>query len=419
MAGASFATFKWNDFVLRGLTRPVGALAPACVAVLLLMIGCGGSSSPPSGLGASTPVSVKVQSVARGAVASLAEAVGTVQSKTVAAVQSKIIGQVTAVHVKEGDTVTLDTLLVEIDDRDARAQLLKAQSALAEAQKALQETADAIGAAESAKAEADAASALAATTYNRYKNLAENSAISRQAFDEADSKYKQATAAAARADQMLKSVQAKKGQAEAAVQQATAGLDAAQVGMTYTKIMSPVDGLVTAKSVNVGDMAAPGSTLLQIEDHHSYRLEANVNETQVARIKVGDQVPVVIDALAGEAITGTVAEIVPMADPSSRTSIVKANLPNLAQLRSGMFGRIRFSAGERQALTVPASATFEKGQLTGVYVVDQYGTARLRLIKLGNRYGDLVEVLSGLNEGDRVVVENVSAVSDGARIESL
>jgi multidrug efflux pump subunit AcrA (membrane-fusion protein) len=97
--------------------------------------------------------------------------------------------------------------------------------------------------------------------------------------------------------------------------------------------------------------------------------------------------------------------------------VVKLDLPKDQRLRSGMFGRLRLSIGEKEILAVPKSAVFERGQLAGVYVVAGDGVARLRLIKTGKQYDDLVEVLSGLNEGDRIVVDNVAEVADGCRIE--
>ncbi|HSE36625.1 MAG TPA: efflux RND transporter periplasmic adaptor subunit, partial [Blastocatellia bacterium] len=124
-----------------------------------------------------------------------------------------------------------------------------------------------------------------------------------------------------------------------------------------------------------------------------------------------------IDALGGIDLTGRVVEIVPVADPASRSHTVKIDLPAQSSLRSGSYGRASFVTGQKQAITVPQRAVIERGQLVSAFVVDDSGTARVRLIKTGRSYGDRVEVLSGLNEGERVVVDRVEAVSDGSRVE--
>ena len=347
------------------------------------------------------------------------EATGTVRSKTAATIQSKIVGHVMAVHAKEGDVVELGRLLAEIDDREAVAQTQNAQSARDAAEKEVQGTKDSVAAAASAKAAADAGQALAKVTYERSKNLLDQQAISQQMFDEADAKKKQADAEASRAEQELKSAQARSGQAAAHLEQARAGLADAQVLLSYTKITAPVAGLVTMKNVDVGDLATPGAALFEIEDNQHYRLEASADEAQVGALHVGMKASVAIDALDVGDLAGTVGEIVPASDPASRTFIVKVDLPHQEGLHSGMFGRAKFSVGEKPLLTVPLTAIVEQGQLTAVYVVDAANRARLRLVKTGKLYGQRVEVLSGLSEGESVVVENTDRVQDGCLIKQI
>ena len=131
-------------------------------------------------------------------------------------------------------------------------------------------------------------------------------------------------------------------------------------------------------------------------------------------------VSVSIDALGQKPMAGQVSEIVPALDPASRSSIIKIDLraPDSSTLfRSGLFGKARFNTGTKQVLTVPVQSVLERGQLTFVYVVDPAKIAHMRLIQTGKRYGDRVEVLSGLSEGDQVILEPLSAVKDGAAVE--
>jgi multidrug efflux pump subunit AcrA (membrane-fusion protein) len=106
-----------------------------------------------------------------------------------------------------------------------------------------------------------------------------------------------------------------------------------------------------------------------------------------------------------------------MADPASRSFTVKVNLPAQAQLRSGMFGRARFSTGERTALFVSSDAILVRGQLEAVYVVDEAGRARFRLITTGRRIDDKIEVLSGLNGGERIVRKPSTQLLDGTPLK--
>ncbi len=238
-------------------------------------------------------------------------------------------------------------------------------------------------------------------------------------FDEVQAKYKVADAEAERATRMLSSLEARKKQVLAKIDQAKADVANAQVYASYGRVASPMNGIVTAKQAEVGAMAAPGARLLTLEDDSHYRLEASVEESQIRSIQMSDQVRVRIDALGDEELSGRVSEIVPAADPSNRSNTVKIDLLGQRAIRSGSFGRARFSSGQKQAITIPQRAITERGQLVSVFVVDDSGMARLRLIKTGKAYGDRVEVLTGLSDGERIVIDGVEDVSDGSRVESI
>ncbi|MBI4559553.1 MAG: efflux RND transporter periplasmic adaptor subunit [Candidatus Hydrogenedentes bacterium] len=362
-------------------------------------------------------VKAKVEVLKKEAVETSYEAVGTVRPVSSATIQSRIVGHVVAVNVKEGDSVEPGQALINIDDREARAQLQKAESGLNEAQQSREEVERATQATAQGKAAADAGKSLAQTTFERYRNLSQQQAVSRQAYDEAEAKQKAATAESARAGEMYQSLRAKRNEVDARIAQAEAELKNARVMLSYTQLTAPMAGRVTMKNVDVGDMAAPGVSLLEIEARDHWRLEVTVDEAHVGRIEPGNKAAVVIDALGAPPLDGVVAEIVPAADPASRSFLVKVELPPAETLRSGIFGRAQFAGIERPTMTIPATAVTERGQITGVFAVDERGVAHLRIIRTGKRFGERIEVLSGLNEGDRVVIENVERVSDGARVE--
>lgn len=349
------------------------------------------------------------------------EAVGTLRSKTTSVISSKVMGSIIALRVREGDRVRAGQVLLEIDHREAQAQIQKAQAGLREAQSALEEVKRNIRAAESAKTAAEANQALAEATFKRYQALLERRSVSPQEFDEVKAKSHVAEAEAARADRFLGSLQAKRNQVLAQIDQAKAEVAGAEIYAGYAQITSPINGVVTAKQTEVGALAAPGTPLLTIEDAH-YRLEVAVEESQTGNIRLKTPARLFIAALGQHELAGTVTEILPTADPASRSYIVKIELPTLdaaarQTLRSGLFGKARFAVGQKEVLTVPTQALIQRGGLTSVYVVDASEIAHLRLVKTGSAYGERTEILSGLNKGEMIVVEGAESVSEGSRVE--
>jgi RND family efflux transporter MFP subunit len=250
--------------------------------------------------------------------------------------------------------------------------------------------------------------------------LRERQSISPQEFDEVQARQEVADAEAERTGRLLQSLVARRRMALARIDQAKADVSGSQVYSSFTRIAAPISGVVVSRQADVGYMAAPGAPLLTIESGGDYRLEAAVQESQINRIHLRDQVRVQIDALGQQELAGTVVEIVPASDPASRTYLVKISIAlpggNQQIIRSGLYGKAGFITGQTQAITIPQKAVVERGQLTSVYVVDQSGIARMRLVKTGKTYGDRVEVLSGLTEGEQIVVDGGAAVSDGSRV---
>jgi len=318
----------------------------------------------------------------------LLEALGTVHAAQTSDLASQMMGNIVEIRVHEGDRVQRGQVLATIDDSQPRAAVDRATAAELAAQQQL--------------AAADSDLALAESTLKRYQNLYDRKSVSPQEFDEVKARQQ---AALARRD-MAKAGQA---QAQAALSQARTSLD-------YTRIRAPFDGVVTAKKADSGALASPGIPLLTVEDVRRYRLEAAVNESDLRYVRIGQQVPVAIDALDNAGLQGKVVQIVPAADPASRTFLVKVELPIDARLRSGLFGRAQFSRGERQALLIPRSAVVERGQLQGIYVLDQNRVASLRYITLGKPSGTEVEVLAGLQDGELLVIKPGAFDLNGKRV---
>jgi RND family efflux transporter MFP subunit len=376
------------------------ALAVPTIAVLLLLAGCG-SKEPEGAAANAAPTTVHAVTVRTAAWPNIYEATGTLRARTSAVLSSKAVGYVREVHVSAGDRVREGQLLVALDARDLDAGYRQAEAARDEARGAVPEADNAIA---GAKASLD----LAKSTYKRMKELFDKDSISSQEFDEATARTKVAQSG-------YEMALAKRAQLDAKIAQAGQALASAGVMRSYAQITAPFAGTVTAKSVDPGVLAAPGVPLLTIERDGAYRLEAAVEESKLTLIRNGQPVTVMLDALA-RPIEGRVSEIVPTIDSASRSFTVKIDLPAVAGLRSGLFGRARFALGMRPVLAVPGGAVSERGQLASVFVADG-GHARARFVTLGQRTQDAVEILSGLNPGESVVFPAPAGLADGAPVE--
>jgi RND family efflux transporter MFP subunit len=329
------------------------------------------------------------------------EATGTVRARATTVLSSKVMAYVKQVAVQVGDQVREGQELITLDARDLDANVRRAEAAQAEVRGAFPEADSGVA---GAKANLD----LAQSTFQRMEELASKKSISSQEFDEASARLKSAQAAYGMA-------RARRSQLDSKVAQAETEIRAAAIMRDYAKIVSPISGVVTAKSVEPGNLAAPGVPLLTIEREGAYRLEASVDESRLPFVKAGQTVDVALEAL-DRRLTARVSEIVPAVDAASRAYIVKIDLPALANLRSGMFGRAWFPLGTHKVVTVPAGAMVERGQLQSVFVIED-GIARNRLVTTGNRAPDAVEVLSGLSEGEKVISPIAAGLADGARVE--
>lgn len=205
--------------------------------------------------------------------------------------------------------------------------------------------------------------------------------------------------------------------ASAGIAQAKAGLTGANTMVGYTAIVAPFSGVITSRKADPGTMAMPQMPILAIDDDTVYQLVSQVPERLAAKLTVGDRVMVTVDSLK-KSIPATIIEIVPSADPVSRTLMVKANLPRVDRMQSGIFGRLLLNTGSKMQLMIPKSALIERNGLTGVYVIDAAGKAQFTLVTLGKSERNLLQVLSGLQEGVQIVTSHVKQVKPGLRLRA-
>jgi RND family efflux transporter MFP subunit len=368
---------------------------------VLLLTSCGSEPARRAAQPQTPPVAVQVAAVATEDWPASYEATGTVRARTTATISSKVMGYVQQVSVQVGDRVRQGQALITLDARDLDVSLRRAEAGRTEVESGIPELENATAA---AKANLD----LAQSTFKRMEELAAKKSISNQELDEASARLK---AAQANYD-MVRSRRAQVNSKMATAEQEIRG---AGIMRDYARLAAPFSGVVITRSVEPGNLATPGAPLLTIEQDGVYRLEATVDESKLASVRVGQSVEAVIEA-ADKKLNARVSEIVPSVDAASRTYIVKLDLPATPQLRTGMFGRAIFPLGVQKVVAVPLTALMERGQLQSVFVVED-GVAHTRLVTTGRRTSNAVEVLSGLNAGEKVVLPVPVGLQDGAMVE--
>ncbi len=299
------------------------------------------------------------------------EAVGTLKAASRSVISAKILATIQQIHVSAGDFVSEHDLLIELNTQELNARLQQARESLTAAQ---------------------AAATNAAADFERNEGLFRQNAVARREYDQS-----QRELAVARADER---------RAEQSVNEAEAML-------SYATIRAPRNGRIVDRAAEPGDTVQPGAPILTLYDASSLRLETPVLENLAVRLSVGQKLTVFVDSI-DQQFEATIDEIVPQADALSRSFLVKASLPRSENLYEGMYGRLQIPAGSRRHLCLATDAIQQIGQLEFVNVVRDDETLERRLIKTG-RVGmpGRIEVLSGLQAGDRVVLYSRSAVDAG------
>ena len=364
-------------------------IGPVAVFAIATLVACS-ENKPAAQARAERVHGVAVMQVQKATVPDVVEATGTVRAALSAQLASQVMGTITRVNVHEGDRVRRGEVLVSIDEAQQQATYAGAKAGLQASQQSI--------------AAADADYALAESTMQRYQMLYDKTSVSPQEYDEVKTR--------------LVAAKARRDAAQAGRTQAEAGVSQAGTAMSFTKVRAPFDGMVIARLAEPGAMAVPGVPLLTIDNPSHFRLEAQVDESKIGAVRLRESVPVVIDSLGDQPITGKVVQIVPAADPGSRTFTVKIDLPANPQMRTGLFGRARFACGQHDAISVPKTAVLNRGQLQVVYVVGSDQVVSLRYVTLGLATAEQVEVLSGLQSGDRIVMQPGDRDLSGKQVEA-
>jgi RND family efflux transporter MFP subunit len=286
-----------------------------------------------------------------------------------ATVSAQISGTVTAFYVDAGDRVKRGQLLARIDPRETDAQVAAGTANVAQARAALER---------------------ARLDHERNKALVAKGFISQAALDQSDASLKAA---------------------QASLEAAEAGRTQATTSRSFAELRAPIDGVITRRAMELGELAAPGKPVLEMYDPSALRAVGSIPQFALARVKAVKQVSVLVPA-ADAAIESTQVTVLPAADPRLLSTEIRADLPAKlpAGVAPGTAAKILVPVGSATKLVVPSAALIRRGEMTAVNVLGADGKVTLRQVRVGQPLeGGLVEVLAGLDAGERVQLNPLAA----------
>jgi RND family efflux transporter MFP subunit len=326
-----------------------------CLALVLSACGKKHTVESPTPGETATPVVVELAQVASSCEPLFEPSPGTVRPYRQAEVSSKLTGRILRMLAVPGAKAREGDLLAEIDAGELHASL------------------------DRARAEQDQAK----LDFDRAAELLPDNSIARADYEQAQARYRSTAASSKEVERSLENAE----------------------------VRAPFTGTITRKDMDPGDLALPGKPLFVIEDSSPLRLETHVAESRAGTLKTGDKLRVTVDS-PGLDLEGTIAEISPAADPASRTFLVRIDLPRHDLLRSGQFGHALIPLENRRSPDVPQSAVIVRGQMETAFVLLE-GKARMRIVRTGRREGDRIEIVSGLDPGEMLIVSPGPTLRDG------
>jgi len=391
--------------------------------------------------GAEKPILVEVTAVTQGDIWKELRFTGSVEANTEIKVYPKISATIREMRVSLGDTVKKDGLIAVLESDDLQAQVAQAQAALEVmqakwAQMNVGARSEEIAQAEDLVAKAKANLKNAEHNYQRMKALFEGGTVAKRQFESAELEYTVARAdlnsAQERLDMLLEGATKEDRQAlQAQVNQARAALELARIRLSYTRITSPIDGTISERTLDAGDLAVPTKNLVTIVQMDTVKVIVYVPENQIRFVAPGLKAQLTVAAYPGQVFYGTIDTVSPTLNPTTRMFSVEIKVTNEDRLlRPGMFAEVSLAVDPHpNALLVPkeavlqteqylentASSGTEICQINYVFVVED-GTAHMRTVMLGHESDGMVEVCDGVSMGEQVVTRGLNQLTDADRV---
>lgn len=283
-------------------------------------------------------------------------------------VSAQVTGRIVELNYDVGDAVKKGQVIVRIDESEARQVVASSEAQVAQAEAAF----------ENARIELE-----------RTRQLAEQKFVSQAALDKAEAEFRVA---------------------QAQLRAARAGAGQAATTKDYTVVRAPYSGVVSARHVELGEMATPGKPLMTGFDPADMRVIASVPQYKVAEVRAGGRAMVEFPSqqkwVQARSIT-----VLPSSEARSHSTQVRVDLPpNVEGVYPGLFARVYFSVGRARKLVAPVAAVIRRSEVAGVYVIEQQGTVRFRQVRLGEPAGQgEIEILAGVSAGERVALDPIKA----------
>jgi len=387
------------------------------------------------------PILVEVTAVTQGDIWKELRFTGSVEANTEIKVYPKISATIQEMKVSLGDTIKKDRLIAVLESDELRAQVAQAQAALEVmqakwAQMNVGARSEEIAQAEDLVEKATANLKNAEHNYQRMKVLFEGGTVAKRQFESAELEYTVAKAdlnsAQERLDMLLVGATKEDRQAlRAQVNQARAALDLARIHLSYTRITSPIDGTISERTLDSGDLAVPTKNLVTIVQMDTVKVIVYVPENQIRFMAPGLQAKLTVAAYPGQVFYGAVDTVSPTLNPTTRMFSVEIKVINEDRLlRPGMFAEVSLAVDPHpNALLVPKETVLHREQYientvnseTGirqvnhVFVVEDE-TAHMRTVTLGHESDTMVELCDGVTMGEQVVIRGLNKLNDGDRV---
>jgi membrane fusion protein (multidrug efflux system) len=339
-----------------------------CGLILAIVLGAGCRKKPGEAVTGGPPV-FAVQAIVvearRQPISESLSLVGTLAANESVELKSETDGTVEEILFNEGQEVKQGDLLVRLDESKVSA----------------------------AAAEAEANFKLSQANFDRAKQLYRDHLIAQQEFDQAAAQF----------------------------QANQAGLDLKKRQLKDARIYAPFEGTMSSREISPGQVISKNTMLTWLVDLDPVKAEVTVPERYVSKLAVGQNIDVTVAAYPGRTFTGEVFFVAPFLDPVMRTALVKARIANpKRELKPGMFANLNLTLKlEEQAVVIPESSVIPSGDGNVIYVLDESDAAQIRPVKLGIRQAGLVEIVSGLQGGERVVAEGTQKIRPGGRVKAV
>lgn len=344
----------------RQLLNPLSLMVVALAAAALYFVWLA-EQGPSDQSRPQQAVPVRVQTLQVSEFRDVIEALGTARANESIVVTAQVQDIVTAVHFNDGDVVEAGQLLVEMEAREQTARVQELKFRLAEANR----------------------------QYQRLLDLNRQNVASQQQLESQ----------------------------EVVVKEITAALEVAESQLAQKRVVAPFAGRLGVRQVSQGSLLSPGAEITTLDDIATIKLDFNVPEIFFASLQIGQQVSARSDAYPGEEFIGVIRTIDSRVDPMTRAILVRAELPNeLLKLRPGMLLRVHLLRSVDQTLVLPERAIVPVQDRHYVYVVSADNTVKQTQVSIGRRRPGIVEIVGGVEPGERIVTEGIVRLRDGVSV---